>query len=317
LINFFQVEHYIRMKQIPQYKLDQEYHTVHRIEETSTDFGYNKLHASLRVKDFEIYSTEGLAPGMGPLRSAFYRIGLTIRGGCDVQLGLEQYRHRPGTVNCTIPNQLFSKSNVSADAFGYYVLFNPGFLDSLIPDSRFPEEFPFFSFSGVPFFHLEQATVDLVESLLLRINDELQQHKPGNETAIRLYLYLILLELKRTYQIQKLGIYTDMPDSASLMIRFRKLVNQHYLDKQQVADYADMLHVTPNHLNRTIKDISGKTASDHISEMIMQEAKALLKYTDLSVSEIAWRLQFSEPSSFSRFFRKEMARTPLDYRANA
>jgi AraC family transcriptional activator of pobA len=305
------------MKQIPQYKLDQEYHSIHRIDEASGEFGYNKLNTALRIRDFEIYSSEGLVPNMGPLRSEFYRIGLTIRGSVDVQIGLEKYKHQPGTVNCTVPNQLFSKSNISADAFGYYILFNPGFLDSLIPDNRIAEEFPFFSFSGVPFFQLEPATVDKVVTLLLRINDELQQHKPDNETAIRLYLYLILLELKRTYQTQGLGVYTDMPEPTSLMIRFRKLVNQHYLDKQQVADYADMLHVTPNHLNRTIKDISGRTASDHIDEMIMQEAKALLKYTDLSVSEIAWRLQFSEPSSFSRFFRKEMDRTPLDYRVNA
>src|SRR5580692_7299215 len=97
-----------RTNDIPQYKLDQHYHSVHRIDEAATEFGYNRLAASLRIPDFELYSSEGLVPNMGPLRSAFYRVGLTMRGHCDVQLGLEHYRHQAGTVNCTIPNQLFS-----------------------------------------------------------------------------------------------------------------------------------------------------------------------------------------------------------------
>ena len=290
---------------------------MHRVEEETIPFGYNTLAPTLHIKDFELYSSEGLRPSMGPLRSEFYRIGLTIRGTCDVQLGLEHFRHGTGTVNCTFPNQIFSKSNISADAFGYYLLFNPGFLDSLIPDSRIPEEFPFFSYSGTPFFQLAPAEVGCIEGMLHRINEELLAAKPEKEKAIQLYLYLILLELKRSYREQHLGTYADTSEATALVTRFRKLVHEHYLVRQQVADYAELLHVTPNHLNRTVKEVSGRTASGHITEMIMQEAKVLLKYTDLSVAEIAYRLLFSEPSSFSRFFKKELDLTPLEFRTNA
>jgi AraC family transcriptional regulator, transcriptional activator of pobA len=305
------------LKQIPQYKLDDHYRPVHRIDETATAFGYNQLNPLLRIKDFELYSSDGLTASMGPLRSEFYRIGLTLRGSCDVQLGLEHYQHRAGTVNCTFPNQLFSKSNISKDVFGYYLLFNPCFLDTLIPESRMADEFPFFSYSGVPFFQLEPLVVQQIEGFVLKINEELQMDKREKGKAIQLYLYLILLEIKRSYVQKGLGLYTDIPETTILMIKFRKLVHQYYLEKQQVADYAELLHVTPNHLNRTIKEISGRTASDHIAEMLLQEAKALLKYTDLSVAEIAYRLQFSEPSSFSRFFKKEADLTPVGYRENA
>lgn len=304
------------MKEIPQYKLDQQYHSIHRAEEPATVFGYNRLPVSLWIKDFQLYSSEGLTRSMGPLRSEFYRIGLTLRGSCDVQLGLEHYQHRPGTVNCTFPNQLFSKSNISSDLWGYYMLFNPNFLEPLIPENRIAEEFAFFSYSGVSFFQLEPPTVRQIESLVLKINEELQGDKAERGKAIQLYLYLILLEIKRSYQQQGLGLYTDIPETAALVIKFKKLVNQYYLEKQQVADYAGLLYVTPNHLNRTVKEISGRTASDHIAEMLLQEAKALLKHTDLSVAEIAYRLQFSEPSSFSRFFKKSAGQTALGYREN-
>jgi AraC-like DNA-binding protein len=217
-------------------------------------------------------------------------------------------------VNCTYPNQIFSKSNISKDAFGYYLLFNPPFLEPLVAGERIADEFPFFSFSGTPFFQLGPA-VPRVEELLLHINDELQQDRMEKVTAIRLYLYLMLVELKRSYMAQRLDSYDVFSESSALVIRYRKLVAQHYLEKQQVADYASLLFVTPNHLNRTVKEVTGRTASAHITEMILLEAKSLLQYTDLSVAEIAWRLHFSEPSSFHRFFRKEAKQTPLDYRA--
>lgn len=303
------------MKQeIPQYKLDERYISIHRTQGSA--FGYGRLASHLRIKDFELYSSEGLTSSMGPLRSAFYRIGVTMRGSCDVQLGLEHYKHQPGTVNCTYPNQIFSKSNISEDAFGYYLMFNPPFLEPLLSSDRIDEEFPFFHYAGTPFFQLGPAA-GRVEELLLRIDEELQQDRAEKVTAIRLYLYLMMVEMKRSYVSQGLDSYDGVPESAALVMRYRKLVGQHYLEKQQVADYAGLLYVTPNHLNRTVKDVTGRTASSHIAEMILLEAKSLLQYTDLTVAEIAWRLRFSEPSSFHRFFKKETDRTPLEYRSGA
>ena len=301
------------MQDIPRYQLNDEYRPVHRVEGEGGPFGYNSLDPSLRIKGFELYSSQGLRKSMGPLRSEFYRIGLTLRGSCDVQLGLEHFVHQAGTVNCTFPNQIFSKSNISEDLFGYYLLFNPGFLDALIPDARIAEEFPFFSYGGTPFFQLDPAEVRHIKDLILRINDELQDHRPDHETAIQHYLYLILLELKRSYR-QGATAAAGIPETAALATRFRKLVNQHYLEKQQVAEYAELLHVTPNHLNRIIKEVSGRTASAHIDEMILQEAKVLLRYTDLTVSEISWRLLFSEPSAFNRWFKKASGATPAGFR---
>lgn len=307
----------IMKQEIPQYKLDDQYHSIHRTSAPAPAFGYHQLEPSLRIKDFELYSSLGLASSMGPLRSEFYRVGLTLRGSCDVQLGLEHYTHQPGTVNCTYPNQIFSKSNISKDIFGYYLMFNPPFLEPLIPAGKIADEFPFFNYSGVPFFQLPPTAAMQVETLILSINQELQEDKQEKATAVRLYLYLVLLELKRSYQEQGLGSYNGIPEATALVMKFRKLVGQHYLERQQVADYAGLLYVTPNHLNRTVKEVTGRTASAHIAEMILLEAKSLLQYTELSVAEIAWRLQFSEPSSFHRFFKKGTDRTPLEYRGNA
>jgi AraC family transcriptional regulator, transcriptional activator of pobA len=299
------------MKKIPQYHLDERHRPLHREEGSFLPFGNNAPGLVNRVRGFELYSSDGLRmQPMGPFRCDFYRIGLVLRGSCRLQMGLEHFRQTPGTVNCSFPNQVFSKTEISPEIFGYYVLFNPGFLDDLISDARMAEEFPFFSYSGTPFFPLEAPAIRQTEDLLRHMDAELHTEKTGREKAIRLYLYLLLLELKRSYRDQS----SDVAETAALVMRFRKLVGEHYLTRQRVADYAAMLHVTPNHLNRIVKEVSGRTASDHIAEMVLQEAKILLNHTDLSAAEIAYRLQFSEPSSFNRFFRKGSGHTPLEYR---
>ena len=109
--------------EIPQYVLDNFRH-LHRKEDDTSDFGYNNLEENKKIPGFEIYSSEGLRPALGPLKSDFYRISITLSGSVDVQLGLEKFQHRPGTLSFTFPGQVFSKSNISADTFGYYILFN-------------------------------------------------------------------------------------------------------------------------------------------------------------------------------------------------
>jgi AraC family transcriptional regulator, transcriptional activator of pobA len=302
------------VKQIPQYHLDERHRPLHRAEGEFSPFGNNVPDPGNRVSDFELYSSDGLRmQPMGPFRCDFYRIGLVLRGSCHLQMGLEHFFQTPGTVNCSFPNQVFSKKEISPDIFGYYVLFNPGFLEDLVPDARMAEEFPFFSYSGTPFFSLEVSAIQQAEDLLWHIDSELHTDKAGREKAIRLYLYLLLLALKRSYREQSTGV----TETTALVTRFRKLVGEFYLTRQRVGDYAALLHMTPNHLNRIVKEVSGRTASDHIAEMILQEAKILLSNTDLSAAEIAYRLLFSEPSSFNRFFRKGAGLTPLQYRVMA
>ncbi|TWF41415.1 AraC-like DNA-binding protein [Chitinophaga polysaccharea] len=306
----------LRRQDIPQYVLN-DFRHLHRMEHDISDFGYSNLDAARRIPGFEIYSSEGLRPAVGPLKSDFYRISITLSGSVDVQLGLELFRHRPGTLSFTFPGQVFSKDNISADTFGYYILFNADFLEDIIPAASIPEEFPFFDYSGVPFIQLEVAPITAVADFVRKINEELQQHRSGCEKAIHMYLYLLLLEVKRSYVAQGLDTTATDTRNTYLVPRFKKLVSQHFLAKRKVADYATLLGVTPNHLNRTVKEVTGHTASEAIADMLVQEAKAALRYTDTSVAEISWRLNFSDPAGFNRFFREQTGQTPLAFRKNA
>ncbi|MCF6401884.1 AraC family transcriptional regulator [Chitinophaga filiformis] len=246
-----------------------------------------------------------MIPDYSPAKSGFYRFGILLCGALHVQLGLEHFEVSASSVNFSIPGQIHAKFNVSPDTFGYHLLFDGSFIESLVPAGRPGAEFPLLNYARQQTFKCTREEIHELTSLLLRINQEVQELNSGRETAIKMYLDLMLLTAKRSYERQNLPISPgDASASSYLVTRFYKLVAEHFLSLRQVADYAKLLHVTPNHLNRMVKNVSNRTASDAISEMLAQEAKVLLRSTSLSAAEIAYELNFSEPAAFSHFFKK-------------
>ena len=88
-------------------------------------------------------------------------------------------------------------------------------------------------------------------------------------------------------------------------------------EKKSVQEFADYLSVSPNHLNKSVKITTGKSAHELLEEMRILEAKVLLSQTELSIGEIAFRLGKVDPSDFSRFFRAKTHLTPKQYRNNS
>src|SRR5690606_31974142 len=83
------------------------------------------------------------------------------------------------------------------------------------------------------------------------------------------------------------------------------------------GQYANQLNIHVNHLNRTLKEVTGKTTSSIIAERISQEAKILLSHTNWNISEIAQSLGYDEAPHFSNFFKKHTTLSPLQFRKNA
>ena len=95
---------------------------------------------------------------------------------------------------------------------------------------------------------------------------------------------------------------------------FLKLVTEFHLIHKDVGFYADKLLLTPKYLSKIIKEVSGLSAPDWIEKMTIMEAKSLLKYSDLTVAEIVWKLRFSSPSVFYKYFKRKTGMTPLEFR---
>lgn len=104
--------------------------------------------------------------------------------------------------------------------------------------------------------------------------------------------------------------------SESLVSHFLAVLSIHCRKHHEVKFYAGVLYVSPEHLSKMVKEVTGKTAKKIITEAVLSEAAGLLENPNLTMTEIAEELEFSSASSLSIFFRKSMFCTPSEYRKN-
>jgi AraC family transcriptional regulator, transcriptional activator of pobA len=303
---------YKKKEEIKNYSLPSFYHE-HKSDVVESDFGLDKT-AELIHNGFGLYSSNGSKARIGPIKSDFYRLGLMKKGIAHLNCGLENYTFQPDNIYFTFPGQIFCLQNKSEDYSAYYMLFTEEFMSDVLSHKNLGEQFPFFNYYNVQQIHLNEKEVMEVEQLIFKINYEIKNKKSDIKQVIQLYLQLILIAANRSYARQHLGNKENNSVDSVLVRNFKKLVSQHFILKRNIADYATMLNISADHLNKTLKTQIDKTAHQCIEEMLLMESKALLLYTKFSVAEIAWQLEFSDPSHFNKFFRKLTSLTPLTYR---
>lgn len=96
--------------------------------------------------------------------------------------------------------------------------------------------------------------------------------------------------------------------------RFIRAVSESYKEERSVSYYADKMFLTAKHLSTVVKEISGKTAGEWIDSLVVLEAKALLKSSELSIQEIADELHFANQSFFGKYFKHHTGMSPKEYR---
>lgn len=123
-----------------------------------------------------------------------------------------------------------------------------------------------------------------------------------------------LLELKRIADREEIIRGKSVTRQKEIFHSFLSFVSMHGLCERKINFYANKLCITPNHLSDVIKQDSGLTVMQWLNRNSIKNAKILLRYSDLPIWEVAERMNFANPSFFSRFFKRETGMTPNDYR---
>ncbi|MEP7197081.1 MAG: helix-turn-helix domain-containing protein [Saprospiraceae bacterium] len=298
---------------IKKIELDTSLHKLHKKGEAKDDFGMDNS-VELLDSGFGLYSTANLKGSIEPIKSEYFRISLIRNGEADFNIGLERHQPKRNSIVFGFPGQIFSLDKPSKDFLALYMLFSEKFISDIFFQKKTREQFPFLTYTGLQCFELNDTTAIEIESIIFKMNDELKAKKANCSEAIRLYIQLILIHANRDYVTMLLSKQGKNTSGQKLFNSFVKSVSEHFLIVRKVADYANMLHVSPDYLNRIIKLNADKTANELIDEMLVMEAKAYLLHTKLSVSEIAYKLEFTDPSHFNKFFKKISKCTPLEFR---
>jgi len=151
-----------------------------------------------------------------------------------------------------------------------------------------------------------------LQKLLEFLSGEFKEERRESEKVMRSYLNIFLFEMERLYNpLQETKSPTLRQEKMHL---FQKLIDRNFKEKKLPSDYAGMLNVSPNYLNKICKEETGQTAGDIIRRHIITEARRLLHYTNYSINEVADKLGFGHASYFVTFFKKQTHQTPEMFR---
>ena len=183
------------------------------------------------------------------------------------------------------------------------------------------DDLPIFKASGYPVFQLDENQVKELEHLFEKMFREIASDYVYKYDLLRNYV-LELIHFGQKLQ-PDIATYTSHNATTRIAGLFVELLERQFpitspeqqLELRTAKDYASRLAIHVNHLNKVLKENTGKTTTDFISSRLTQEAKILLKQTDWNISEIAYALGFEEVAHFSNFFKKQAGLSPLIFRS--
>ncbi|EEX34394.1 MULTISPECIES: helix-turn-helix domain-containing protein [Vibrio] len=156
---------------------------------------------------------------------------------------------------------------------------------------------------------LTRDFAEFIKNIFTRIYYEYAQPH-SNSILVNAYTITLLLELESIHDMNN-----DRKVSAvDIVRRYKKDIANTINQKYSASDYALRLSMTPNHLNKSVKSVTGLSASQLLHRMKITEAKYLLYRADLSIETIGVQLGFEDLSYFSRFFKKQEGMTPSEFR---
>lgn len=235
-----------------------------------------------------------------------------MQGNIEGAINLTRYQIKPYDFVTILPGTILQIHKVEGDIQIFVMGFSSQFVgenNGLKPISNI-----FYMIKENPVLSIQEKPAYLMKdyfSLILKLFNQFEG-KIG-KPLISHFLSGILLGLKTLYK-DKASTQKSLSKSELIHKDFMQLVMQNYSQERNVSFYAEKLGITQAHLCTTVKQVSGKTCTEIISSMVIMDAKAQLKSTNLSIHDIAYSLNFTNMSFFGKYFKRYVGVGPLEYR---
>jgi len=277
--------------------------------------GIEPTYKEISFEYLNFNSAPTLAQVAYPHRHNFYEV-LYVTGGTGTHfIDFNAYPIVPNTFYFISPGQVHYWNTIEP-LEGEILIFMEDFLLLAPADNMVLDEFSFFHrVEGSPILQLDEFDHLQVMSLFRAIAKESKTFEFRSASVLRAYLHILLVQIQRICAIQEEKAGNGKDEIAKNLTRqFKKLIIKQVVTGHSVQDYADQLSVSVNHLNKTVRATIGSTPGQLIRKEIILEAKRLFQHTDLTATEIGFRLAFHDPSYFGRYFKREVGVTPGQFR---
>ncbi len=245
-------------------------------------------------------------------RLSYYDITIITGGNGTFSIDDHEQELKQYNVFFSSPGQIRKWSTIQTPK-GYVLIFEDEFLCTFFNDKQFTKQLSYFNLCDSP--PVVELTPDdflKLKGLLQDIKAEILSFKNNDKHILRALLYQTLIFLNRKY-------VTAYPLSAKkstnrYIEQFAQLVETNFNQERAVEYYAQKLHITSGHLNCVVKEHCGISAKKYILNKTILEAKKLLRYTDMSIQQIADYLHYENTTYFTKIFREHTNITPLNFR---
>ena len=236
---------------------------------------------------------------------------IVMQGTARVTLGTETYDLKPNTLVYIHSDSVLHRVECSHDAGAYLVAFSHKFISDVPVDisTSLPV---YLRFGKSPCVDLTDVDVAEIRQLFGLIKTMLRSDKELHKSSIIQTLFTAFYILSDINQRREL--HTKQGRCEVIFEQFTQLLQEHHKRERNVGFYAEQMSITPKYLSSVIKDISGKTAARWIDEYVILEAKTLLKYSGMSIQEIANALNFSTQSFFGKYFKQHTGYSPSRFK---
>lgn len=253
------------------------------------------------------------------LRADYFSFILTKDGSGIYYLDDAEFPFGSRSIYFTNPGH--TKSYVLNESNEAYVItLTESFLSEYV-HAEIYDEFPFLLAEIVPPKTLSETKFQEFETLYKQVLNEFEKPSLYRNKILGNLFVILLLKIKEEFWLEYDPIMEGSRNS-QIVYAFKQLLEKEFKRiaaggmaiRPQVRDFAHALHLHPNYLNAVIRSKTGKTINEWLTNRTLAAAKTLLRNPALSAKEIAYKLGFSEPTHFHRFFRKHVKTTPSEFR---
>lgn len=263
---------------------------------------------------FNVFLRKGCKTRTQFSRRDFYKIALII--------GTGKMHYTDSVITIDRPALVFASPSVPSSwepesvlQEGWFCLFTQAFIESNEHKSTL-QDFPLFKAEGSHIVFLPEKELGFISEILGKMMEEMNSDYIDKYDLLRNYLRIIMHEALKINPVKVID--TNTTAAARHTSLFLDLLERQFpidspgqsLKLKTANDYANSLAIHTNHLNRSVKEVTGKTTTQYISERVLKEAQALLKHSDWNIAQIANGLGFEEPAYFTNFFKKHTGSSP-------
>ncbi|MCM0667052.1 helix-turn-helix domain-containing protein [Flavobacterium tyrosinilyticum] len=279
----------------------------------------SKFNNELKLQGFKAFQIEDDGSETRTYsRKEFYKICLTT-GKSKIHYSDKTYEQEGTILFFGNPHIPYSWETISTTYIGYTILFSEEFFKNS-ERSESLQQSSFFKIGGTPVLKITEEQRGFLNTIFHKMIAEQESDYVFKDELIRNYISLIIHESLKMEPSQ--NFEQNKNASSRLASVFLELLERQFpiettsnpLQLRTAQHYAKHLNVHVNYLNRAVKEVTGKSTTNHITERIITEAKALLQHTDWSVSEIGYALGFDYPTYFNNFFKKNTGTNPSSFR---